>query len=608
MNEKVDIITSKEEKGSGVRLLVVYLFSAILFGVLLINLINLQIVKGNENLFLSSTIKTSEGIIRAPRGLIYDSEGKPLVVNQPSFKLVINLSDFSQDKEKSRIFKIAEILNVEGSNLWKDYRKRVYEDKARRTDLSQITLLNDIERNKIVSFYASGEKIPGVFVEIGTIREYKDSNTFAHVLGYVSEVSAGDLEGGDYDIGDIIGSVGIEKQYDDILRGINGRSRSEIDRDEQRVRDLIPVSAKPGDSIQLSINSKFQKQITKSLKTAIKKHNAPGGAAVLMDISNGEILSLVSLPTYDNNRIVKGLTTIESQKLRDDDRRPLYNRAVSMAQPPGSTFKTIVASAALEENAISKDTVFESTGCMELAEGYDFCEAGKRVLGKLNLPLGIARSSNIYFCNTMLRLGVDTLNKYTKSFGLSKMTGIDLPSETGGIVASRKLKKKTWGEPWYDGDSCNAGIGQGDSKVTPIQMVAWISAIANGGTYHKPHIATAIIDQDGKIVEKFKIDNPKKVAVSSENLSVVREGMHLAVQDSQGSGFSLRGLSSDPAVKTGSAEAIRGKPAHSWVTGFFPYEEPRFAFVVYLEYGGWGYHSAEVMKDFLSWYETRYQS
>lgn len=606
-------IIAHENKKIQTRLPVVYLIVLVIFAILLVNLVKLQIVKGNENLFLSSTIKTSEVVVRAPRGLIYDRNGNALAVNKPSFKLIANIAEIPVEQEQQLIARLGQMLQIDGDLLWEDYEKKVYDQNGNRLR-SQTTLISDVSRDNVVSLSSRIDEFPGIYVEVGTSRQYVDGKYFAHTVGYVTEVTDHNLREEGFFAGDTVGATGIEQFYDSILRGENGRRILETNRDEETVRELIPIEARPGSSIELTIDAEMQKELTKALQQGIEIHQAGGGAAVILDIHSGEILSLVSLPTFDPNMIVGGLTYSEYQSLSEDATLPLYNRAISLTQPPGSTFKTIVASAALQEGVIQPETVFHSAGCMDLGGGFEFCEAGKRALGDVDLLHGISRSSNIYFCNTMLRLGIDNLNKYTGYFGLGEKTGIDLMGEQTGSVASKELKQTLEGTVWYQGDSCNTGIGQGLMRVSPLQMVSWVSTIANDGTYYKPHLLRNTLDGDGNIVESFEKEAMHTIQVDHEHLSVVRDGMHLAVNDPGGSAFPLRGLAADPAVKTGSAEAFRKngdifeRTAHSWVTGFFPYEDPEYAFVVYLEYGGWGYKSAEVMRTYLEWYDTRYNN
>jgi penicillin-binding protein 2 len=594
------------------RFAAVYLVVVVLFGVLVINLIDLQVVEGNENLFLSSTIKTSETIIRAPRGLIYDRDGNLLVVNRPAFRLVIDLHQLEKDKEEMVIGLLSQILQIDQEDLSEDFHSKVYTEGGERVSLSQVTLLNNVERDKIISIYSRIEELPGVFIEVATSRDYLEGEMFSHVIGYVREVSEKDLEAGDYVVGDIIGATGIEQYYDSILRGTNGRRVVETDRDETAIRELIPIEATAGKSIKISLDSSMQRKLTEVLEAGIERNNADGGAAIILDVTTGEIVSLVSLPSFDPNEIVSGLSFSEYLALSSDTTLPLYNRAISMAQPAGSTYKTIVGSVGLQEGSITTSTILESEGCMDLGSGYEFCEVGKVPFGKLDVLNAYERSSNIFFAKTMMRYGIGKFNEYADDFGLGQNTGIDLYGEQAGVVPSYEVKRTLQGEEWYLGDTCNTAIGQGLVRVTPLQMVSWIAAIANGGTYYKPHLAVAVLDGEGNEIQIFNPEVVHTLPIDKSNLDVVKAGMHRVVNGSWGSAYPLRGLKSDPAAKTGSAEAWRKvngvyeKQGHSWITGFFPYNNPRYAFVVYIEYGGWGFKSAEVMRDFLQWYDSEY--
>jgi penicillin-binding protein 2 len=536
-----------------------------------------------------------------------------LVINRPSFNLIVDLHILTQDREKDVIKLLSTILAVNEQDLWNDFSSRVYDENNVRISLSQIVFVNDVERDKVVSIASRNEELPGIFIEVGTTREYTYGSEFAHVLGYVREVSSSELEDGEYYIGDTIGAIGIESYYDSTLRGTNGKRILETDRDDTLVREFIPVDTISGESIKISIDSEMQKKLTEVLNAGINRNNADGGSAIIMDVTNGEILSLVSLPTFNSNDLVMGLSLNEYLSLSNDPALPLYNRSISMTQPPGSTFKVIVGAAGLEEGVINTSTILESEGCMDLGAGYEFCEVGKRAWGRLNIYDAFERSSNIFFAKTLMKYGIDKLGEYTNDFGLSQKTGIDLIGEQEGIMASREVKQNIEGEPWYLGDTCNTAIGQSLTKVSPIQMVSWISAIANGGTVYKPHLAISVIDENGEESLVFEPEISHELSIDEANLKIVREGMYRVVNGSWGSAWPLRGFKSNPAAKTGSAEALRKVngvfeyQGHSWVTGFYPYENPRYAFVVYMEFGGWGYKSAEVMKEFFTWYDGEYK-
>lgn len=610
----MDNLFISEEKKLRLRLLFVYVFISLVVAILIFNLIRLQIVEGNENLLLSSSIKTSKSIIYAPRGLIYDSNGDTVVKNIPSYRLVVDISEYQRENQEKIINTLVEILGEDRNTIKEELISKIYKkDKKTKVDLAEVTLITNLSRDNVISVESRKSELKGLFVDERTTRDYPEGELMSHVTGYIREVSENELETGKYVLGDNIGATGLELYYDETLRGENGVRFTETDRDNVTVRELYPFEALAGDSLQLTIDMKVQQKLTEALAASMEETKASGGAAVIMDVSNGELLAFVSLPSYDPNKIIKGLSRKEYLMLSQSESLPLYNRVISLTQPPGSTFKTLVAISALEEEVIETSTVFNSSGCMDLGGGFQFCEAGKRSLGEVDLYHGISRSSNIYFCNVMLDLGIDDLNTYTDKFGLGQKTGIDLNGEESGIVASKKLKMENEGEIWYAGDSCNAGIGQGATRVTPLQMAAWSATIANGGVYYRPQLLKAKIEGDFQKVIKNEKEIIRNLNLEAENLQAIRDGMHLAVNDPWGSAFPLRNLDSDPAAKTGSAEAFRKvngeyrKQAHSWVSGFFPYESPRYSFSIYLEHGGWGYKSAEVMKNFLTWYESEYK-
>jgi len=595
------------------RLIIIIPLLVIVFGIILVNLVDLQIINGNENFYLSEAVKTSKEVIRAPRGFIYDRNNVLLAGNDPSYRLMIDLNVLRAENEKDVISRLADILEIEYEVLWQDYYKKVYDQKtSKRINISDVMVLSNIKRDQVVSIYSLSDELFGVYIEIGTTRNYPQGENTSHIVGYIREVVATEIESGKYANGDYIGAVGIESYYDDDLRGVNGINITQTAVGSETVSKNSPIDPVSGKNLKLTIDTEFQNELTSVLNKGIENTNASGGAAIIMDVNSGEIISLVSLPSFNPNSLINGLTVTEAEKLADSDKKPLFNRAITLSQPPGSTLKTIVASGALQEGMITKNTYFNSTGCMDLGGGYQFCEAGKRVLGNLDLLHGISRSSNIYFCNTGIKLGIEKLEKYAYDFGIGQSTGIDLYGEDAGRMSTPENKKNILNETWYQGDVCNASIGQGLTETSPIQMVAWVSTIANGGKYYKPHLVSQIVDSNFNVEKKFDPEVLREIQVSSENLKIVREGMHLAVLDPWGSGFPLRGLKSDPAVKTGSAETFRKvngvfeRSAHSWVIGFFPYDEPKYAFVVFLEYGGWGYESADVMREFLEWYDAKY--
>lgn len=593
----------------------VYLIVLSVLFILLFNLVNLQLVEGNDNLYLSTAIRTEESIIYAPRGIVYDRNDVQLVSNIPAFKLALDPTQLPIEREEELINSLSELLDIPNNEIAHVLQEELYVDGERVTN-KIITISRSVNRDKILSIYANLEDLPGIFIEAESKREYLYSEVPSHILGYVGEVSEDDLGSNElFERNDIVGKDGVEFEYDDVLRGINGKSITERNSSNEEVRILNPVEPIPGDNIQLTIDIEVQKKLVEYLEYGLVEYDVPAAAGVLMDIHTGEVIAMASLPDYNPNILIEGISNNDLNALLTDENLPFYNRVISSARPPGSTFKTITASAALSKGYLTPQSLIYTEGCYELGGGFEFCEAGRGAFGDINVRQALTVSSNIFFCKTMLeqRMPIDELvATASQDFYIGRITGIDLPGEVAGTMATRDLKEQTFNEPWYPGDSCNAAVGQGLTQVTPLQMSAWIASIANGGYRVTPHVVSEVIDNETNEISVLEVPAKESISVDGESLAIVREGMYEVVNDPRGSGWGLRGSNSDPAAKTGSAEVLRNvdgvfePSADAWVTGFFPYDEPRYSFVVYLQYGGWGFESADVARHFLDWYVDDY--
>ena len=325
---------------------------------------------------------------------------------------------------------------------------------------------------------------------------------------------------------------------------------------------------------------------------------------------------MIDLLLLNNHQIVFALHLFvynreytDYQNLINDPRKPLFNRPIALQLPPGSTWKIFAATAALEGGAINESTVFFSNRCMDLPGGIKFCEADNGYLGQVTLMKAFASSSNIYFCNTAIALntkygGPSYLLDTAKTFGLGKKTGIDLYGEGAGSLPSPELKEQLYHEPWYIGDDCNTVIGQGMVTVTPLQMAVGVSAIVNGGDIMKPYLVSSIVDQDGNTVKQFLPEINGKVNASQATLDIVKKGMKAVVAN--GTASALRDIPGNAIAKTGSsdaAEVINGRRyagAHSWTIGCFDYDGQNYCFAVMLQYGGRGFKSVTIMKNFIN--------
>ncbi|MBN2101145.1 penicillin-binding protein 2 [Candidatus Dojkabacteria bacterium] len=601
------------------RVTYIYVTVAVVFLVLIVAVVNLQVVHGREYRSLSKENRLEEHVIQPDRGVVYDRFGEKIAINVPTFDLMLNPREIEEEDLDGVFEKLGDIVDKSSDELREKYEKAMEIEPLSR----RVLLVQDITRDQVLEIRANSDDLNGVWVDYSSKRKYTGGDSFAHILGYTAEASENEIENSDeVSVGDIVGREGIENYYDDRLRGEKGKRIIEIDAAQNVTAEHVNIGSEPipGDSLYLTIDSKSQKKLSEILLKGVKTYDATGASAILEDVNTGEIWAAVSVPAYDNNKFIGGISEKDYKKLNEDERLPLFNRIISEQQPPGSMFKTIVASAALQEGAITRDTVFVSTGVMYLGGNTPFQEYHQHAYGPLNLIGGIAKSSNIYFCNTMLELGIEKFVPYAEFFGIGEETGVDIPGEMAGRLPSPENKialaeTSPWLDPiWYpEGDACNTAIGQGITLVTPIQVANWAATIANGGTVMQPRFAykwespNSVEDNSGddEKVESVEVRSGK---VSDSNLALVREGMRNSASGPLSVIVPLRNTVVPVAGKTGTAEfGVKDErgyytSTHAWVMGFFPYDNPRFSFVVFLEGGGESNNSAALAAEFVNWF------
>ncbi len=568
-------------------------FSSIL---LLFALFHLYLIStlGKKYTNLAKSNKLLVYDIMPNRGIIFDDKNQPLTFNNPTFILEIN----SKDTLNNLIEKYPEIKKL--------YNKLSAEEQA----TFPLTLYN--VNDKLTAQILNEPEFKSL-VKLSTVRSYKYPYTFAHTIGYTSKVFKEDLDKNPkLYFNDIIGRSGLEKYYDDKLRGQHGKKVVEVDALGNIIAENLEKStpAVNGANIKTNINTKMQRDLYNSIAYVTEKYHIKGGAGVIIEVNTGAVKAIVSYPSYNINDFAKGIDAKTYNKLLKDPRLPLFNRATMAQAPPGSTFKTMVAISALQENAITEYTKFYSSGTITLAGGTPFQEYHKHVYGWLTVRDALMVSSNIFFCKTILKLGIDKLDAYLEKFGIGQETGIDLPSEAKGRIPSIEEKIKLakngayWLDPiWYpEGDSCNSAIGQGITLVTPVQLANVAATIANNGTVYQPQIADKI--QYPNYTEDIKPKVKDHVPASQHVFDIVKQGMYLSVHGSRAIIRNLAGTPVTVAAKTGTAEfGVKTKDGyvntHAWVMGFYPYEKPKYAFAVFLEAGGSSLHASEVMQVFL---------
>lgn len=594
----------------------------------------LQVVEGQQNLKLASANNRISEIIRAPRGLIYDLDGRLLVNNDPAFNVYVIPSELksSKSEEFAKIAdELAALYNTDAQVIKDRYQRSAFTTNGQIV-AERVTIIYNISYEQFLATYDSVSKYAGVYISTDSKRTYIDNPAFTHILGYVGDINAQELnaikdsQNVTLDPRSIVGKDGLEKIYDQALRGEDGVKYSQRSAVEDDLRSWVPKSYKSGDNIYLTIDYDWQTSLYKYLEKYSLEQNALGGAAMIMEADTGKVRSLVNYPSYDLNLFAKGISTADFNKLLNDNHTPLLNRAVSMQIPTGSVFKVVMGTALLQEGVVGPQTVYKS-GCVSLGKDNDYtlCEADKKNYGTLNLYQALARSSNPYFCQAVVdmagKLGSDTnairrLGEYFDKFGLGKKSGIDLPGEQPGTMPSPELKLRLQKEPWYLADLCNTAIGQGLVSATPTQMLLATAAILNGGKVLQPTLVEKFEDADYQMHENPAGEVVSELGVDKRYLEVIKEGMKQATE--YGTATGLKNLPGEVYAKTGSSEVELRIPegvstpkdcinlsgnfkncAHSWITGSFTKDGKQYVFVVALQLGGRGYKSLPVISDFI---------
>lgn len=566
------------------RLRQVGLGGMLLLTVLGARLYDLQVLRGPEMTRRAQSNSVVLEPVPAPRGRMLDRNGQLLVSNAPQFELVVVPTELKGKDET-----LASLAALLGEKV---------EALTRKVDaaapLLPLVLRRDLTPAALTAATSLTESRPGVSVRAGAIRRYHH-RLASHLFGYVAEITTEELRGRrgqGYAMSDPIGKVGLEQQYDEILRGTKGVRQVHTDVLGRTVSSTEVRPPTPGPDLYLNVDLGLQAVAEKALDATLKELWAQngersGGTVVVMDVRHGEVRALASLPQYDPRPFSRGIKSSEYQALLDDDGYPLVNRMLQSANSPGSIFKMVTASAALQGGYCFPNSVFYCGG--NFMGANCFVTSGH---GTIGFEDTMAHSCDVVFYQLGYRMGIDRLRKYCAAFGLGEPTGVDLPDESGGLLPSPAWKEREWQDRWYDGDTVNMSIGQGFLLVTPMQMAVATAAVANGGTVLQPRLARKFVSRNGS-VRKPTPGKRRSVPVKPEFLAAVRRGMRGAV--THGTGVAADSAFVRVAGKTGTVEnspSVHNRHGrnHVWFVSFAPYEKPDVVCVVFLEkshgYGG----------------------
>ena len=516
----------------------------------------------------------------APRGTFFDRNGQLLVTNRPGF--TVSLLPLTEPIKDEVIVKLGELLNVPVE----DIKKKI----ENHYGFDPIHIKSDVTPDIVTIIEEQKNTYPGVVIEVQPIRNYILKQEAAHTFGYVSEISDEELErkkSEGYRSGDIVGKFGLERVYDKYIRGVNGGEQVEVDVAGKPVQILGKKEPTPGADLILTLDRDLQVAAEQAVDAQLAEISANAAAAVIMNPQTGEVLALVSRPAFDPNLFAHGISTKDWNAINNNPYHPMDNKAITGEYPPGSTFKIVTGTAALAAQKVTPDEmIFDSGTHWLIPKG----NASGEALGWLNFRDALAHSDNVYFYEMGNRLGVDLLEYYSRMFGLGEVTGIDLPYESEGMVASQALKRKLYDDDWYLSETFDAAIGQGFNLVTPLQAAMVMGEIAANGKRYKPHLVQKIVTQDGELIKEF----PPEILSQLDVPDWVIELVQSSLRDVAKYGTAARnfaGFPYDIAGKTGTAENSQGRD-HGWFVGYGPFDNPTIVVSVIVEQGGFGAASA----------------
>ena len=549
----------------------------------------LQVLQGERFTYLAENNRIRLKKIPGTRGMVFDRNSQLLVDSRPSFDLLFVPEDATEPEMTLKY--LARVLGRDEAGLL-----NILGESKGRPPFEEIVLGRDVDWRTVVAVETHHLELPGVTLRMRPRRSYLNDGTAAHLLGYIGEIGPKQLnalkEKG-YSMRDDIGRFGLEKSWESFLRGRGGGQQMEVNALGQRVRILGEVEEVPGNNVYLTLDRDLQGSAYEALQ-------GKQGAIVALDARSGAILALASSPPFDPNVFARGIGAEEWHALVKDKMQPLNNRAVQGQYPPASTFKIVLAVAALEEGLIQPETRIFDPGYYAVGN-RTFRDWKKGGHGWVDLHKAIVESCDVYFYQLGQRLGIDRIAKYARLLGLGDKTGIALDDEKSGLIPDSEWKRKRFGQPWFPGETPSAAIGQGYVSVTPLQMANLLAAVANGGTLYRPWFVRKVETLDGRLIREYGPEKIRSVALKEDTLKHIRNALRDVVNSGSGTGGKARSNLIEIAGKTGTAQVAEMRGGfvnserlpyeirdHAWFVGYAPAENPEIAVAVLVEHGGRG--------------------
>lgn len=562
----------------------------------------MQIMRGSKFFAFSQQNFLRQERIQASRGIIFDRNGTILVDNYPSFDVVITPQFLPKESEDSVIKLLSKLLQMEGEEI----RKKL--DKAKDAPRFQSVLVkSEITQDEVGLVKGRNLDLPGVDVQMMMKRSFLFNDVGGSLLGFVGEVNKNELNKYNkfavpsYSQGDIIGKAGVELQFESTLRGIDGAAYIEVDAfgrqklpgEEVLLGRSASKEAIPGNNLILTIDQQLQNSANEAFGNKI-------GSLVALDPNSGEILAMISRPSYNPTEFSRGIDPDRWSSLMNDPNDPLRNKAVQNHYPPGSAYKPFVLFSALERGVVNQNTTYFCPGHFEFGTRRYHCWKREGGHGVVNVEKGMAESCDVFFYRAGLATGIDEMGEIIKRFGLGSKTGVDLPNEQPGLIPTKGWKEQKLHKPWWPGETLSQSIGQGYVLATPLQLAVGFAAIANGGKVFKPSILKRVEHTDGTILKEFLPEVVRDNIISEPYLKIVQDGLHSVVNKPGGTAYwTVRGQGLDIAGKTGTVQVLRmsqvGKPVkceesefrfrdHGWFVGYAPANNPKIVVAAIAEH------------------------